>query len=772
MRSLSKVLLSVALVSLSSAAAAATVSPVTASLGPQIALPSQVPPEVALSGSVVAAASDGSDFLIISFVRGGMFSSAVSAGGAPPTSPGNFLRYSQGVDGVTLTWTGSSYLLTWVLHEGGFPHRTDTLWSATLDRTGTLLFAQAVAPTLTGSSVATASFNGANLFLLCRHGQFSYGQAQAFLLDGNGRLVEPTIAFESTMDRAQVSTDGSDFYVFWQEVAANTSGVTTLASSRFSGSGVRLAPPSTFSTIAANGVTLMGVAFDGSKFALTVFLDRGEAMHFVQRILITPGSMGIETLTVPALSDPPFQAFMFFDGVRFVTVWTATDLQHANVRLWTLRFSSTVPKRRRIPTPVEVRTADLSPSALQGLEVAAINGTGRLLVAAHLPGRSSTDMALAFVETNDRIDRREFVPFGSGPAPLPAQTGPQLTSAGDESLLVWVEQGDLLGWRIDQSGVPIEVAPFLIRGVSLSTPGFTIVPIGTVFIDGSFSVIWKEVAPDFSTGGQIYLQRVDKNAGVIGEPRPIAYATKNPASLASNGSNILIVDGGNPVRVSATGELLDNAPIRVPVYGGSVASNGLDYIVVGITRLKNPDEHYAVFAARIGGNGSILDSTPIPIATAHLNYDAVQVASDGRDYVITYHGTSAQRGGLRAKKLLSVGALASTSPDDDGLLISMGGSSPVTIHRPFGYVIGFTNGETDAAGSFAFRLKLVTLDDAVSQVQPLLSVPVDSSRPGFAFPSFEAMTALDSGSIEFAYADAYRNSEPRLFLRLLSLHSP
>ncbi len=114
-------------------------------------------------------------------------------------------------------------------------------------------------------------------------------------------------------------------------------------------------------------------------------------------------------------------------------------------------------------------------------------------------------------------------------------------------------------------------------------------------------------------------------------------------ATASNGTTFLLVwdDGADilSTRISATGTMIDTTPIAIATAAGKqcapqVASNGTDYYVVWVDQCETAGANIA--GARVTSAG-VVDATPLPIATTANVEDQPRIASNGSDYLVVWH---------------------------------------------------------------------------------------------------------------------------------------
>ncbi len=136
-------------------------------------------------------------------------------------------------------------------------------------------------------------------------------------------------------------------------------------------------------------------------------------------------------------------------------------------------------------------------------------------------------------------------------------------------------------------------------------------------------------------------------------PTPLPGDQMEPA-VASNGSGFLIVwkDRRNGpdtsrihgVRVSGTGEVLDPSGLAIgPASATSVqespavAFNGTDWLVVWEDLAAGRTDVVDLYAVRVSSAGTVRDATPLTLTTALGDQVEPAVASNGRDWLVTWN---------------------------------------------------------------------------------------------------------------------------------------
>ncbi|WP_284721215.1 hypothetical protein [Polyangium sorediatum] len=187
------------------------------------------------------------------------------------------------------------------------------------------------------------------------------------------------------------------------------------------------------------------------------------------------------------------------------------------------------------------------------------------------------------------------------------------------------------------------------------------------------------------------LTKVDATSQLLSRA---ANAEVRPA-VAYNGTNYLAIwEDRRPgatadiygARLTTSGTVLDPSGIAISQATGSeyypsVASLGADWLVAWTDGRAGNDD---VYAARVGGDGSVLDPPGLPIATATGSQSSPAVSSDGTNWLVTWQD------GVSAEIWASRISPTATKLDATGIQISSsGGSSSAVAFNGTNYLIAW-----------------------------------------------------------------------------------
>ena len=234
------------------------------------------------------------------------------------------------------------------------------------------------------------------------------------------------------------------------------------------------------------------------------------------------------------------------------------------------------------------------------------------------------------------------------------QLYPSATFGESNYLVVWEDYRnhdtipDIYGARVNQQGIVLDSS-----GFPISTANGKQCQPDVAFDGTDYLVVWRD---ERSGRSNIYGTRLNQ-AGIVLDPNGIvisavARGSSNP-SVAFDGLNYLVVwDDDRTLfnsyiygtRVSQQGTVLDSSaiPISTVSYArkASVAFDGSNYLVVWEDWRG---EHSDIYGARVNQEGNVLEPTGIPICTAPLWEWEPSIAFDRSNYLVVW--TDSRNGG-------------------------------------------------------------------------------------------------------------------------------
>ncbi|HEX8251920.1 MAG TPA: hypothetical protein VF846_02140 [Thermoanaerobaculia bacterium] len=641
---------------------------------------------------------------------------------------------------VAISWTGSDYLVLWTTSAGVF--------ASTLNRDR----ATVVQPRLVLSGVSSVT----NVVWVGSTAMMIYtreSRLQAAILDREGNVTRGGIAVESDGVRgAWAGSDGTSFFIFRLHQEVNQQDVrNSILASRFTTDGT----PRDATPIAVwSGGQLLepwDVAFDGQRFAVVLSQNSGGTNTAMRRILFDAETLQ-STALAPLDLGAATPARVEWTGTRFIAYWThSVDGKPRELR--TLSFSAA--------------GADGAPVSA-GEHVGAASGAdtvwnGRALVLTWTtqdPETFETDVwATTISEGGHR--NRVMVSLSHRWQALTA-----VATHGNESMVVWIDgsagltQPRRLVSAHATDGV-IDGAPHYFSETPSSEEP-VVIYTGTMYL-----LAFHEILADGSS--RIAVRRIDRR-GIPLDQGAIHVGTGQELAAAWNGTHLLVAYHSGrdveAVRIAHDGTIVDSTPSKIAAgtapHALSLASNGTDFLLAwneGSDHWQFPtpgmiDVRGIVISAAGNAIGATLD-----IATGSSNQRHPAVASDGRDYVVTYFHDET----LAAKKVLREGALAGTTAQDHGTVIT---HIPSPLMRPViaattgGYLVAWETSPDNVTG----ELWLARLDRNLT----VTDSPRVVVRSGAQW-MLPTLNALPDGGVDLAYGrlidDASYGATMRVFIR-------
>jgi hypothetical protein len=225
-----------------------------------------------------------------------------------------------------------------------------------------------------------------------------------------------------------------------------------------------------------------------------------------------------------------------------------------------------------------------------------------------------------------------------------AQTNPRLATLGDTCLVVWNDGRNAVfndayvvyGARINAAGQNLDPNGFLIDGANSS--------IGSVASDGNnwlltimdqADTVAKTMTPQGVIGPTTYLEP-------SGTAMPcVAYGGTNYFAVwhARRGTQTYMLDVFG-ARISPTGALIDQTPYPVSLGANTqiqpcVVANGTDYFVAW-TDGRQGDGSWDIYGTRVSDDGTVLEPQGIPITSLSTAETNPAVAFNGQEYLVVW----------------------------------------------------------------------------------------------------------------------------------------
>ena len=463
--------------------------------------------------------------------------------------------------------------------------------------------------------------------------------ASGVVLDTTPRTICATTA--SQLEPA-VATDGTDFFVAWEDRRGTTN--PDIYGTVVRANGTVLAPNGVALTTAPGGQQDVTIAYGGGSYLVawadtSVWDIRAARVSNANAVLARdlPIATGNATQSSPMLA---------FDGTRFLAVWRNSDTSPS--KLEGLRLDATAVPVDATPTPY-VTTLDYNYPGSR------LTFTGSYYLLAWGDSRGSTqgtNIYAARIQRDGLLVDPQGILVGGGPG---YQQAPAVAGNSFGAFVVWQsdtdtfwEPRDIHGARLGNDGAVLDVPP---RVISLEYAAQSQPALG--FDGTNYLLTWME---QHGEDEGLYATRVTQDGQVL-DPAGIRLDAPSdssylvPTHVAFNGQHYLVTWDGTRggasgimgVRIRPDGTVLDPLPLQLATFapggrvieGGAVASDGQDFFLAyagpgpGSNRMD-------VYGVRILSNGTRATATDTVIVAQLESQYEVQVTYDGQRYVVVW----------------------------------------------------------------------------------------------------------------------------------------
>jgi hypothetical protein len=668
----------------------------------QVADPVPAPPEG--NQFALATATDGEQFLTIWGSDGGRIGlnvTLVAADGRWLSSL--FLPGTENAGVIGAYWTGVVYIL-WL-------NKVPGICTVTFSRNGDVLEPLTVVIPEASSRSGSIAWDG-NRALMLYVSKGALTPVKVALVNGDGSLIKagmPGPALGGVDSWGDLvphgTTDGSRFAAVWEtaDYVADPGYVDgrrivqDFHLMRITENGEMDGPRIDIGRLEINNG--FGVAYGRGLYAIVAIQDPASPLPQLVRFVIDAGSGSVTRL--PAIAVVGSASSIFWSGGQFVAYWRSTS------GLKTLPFNG-AHEDEAPETVTHLALGDM------GSVVLASNGRNAFVVWVAANRLNASPVYGALFDANATAKVTADPPEVISPS-WSRQYSPSIATSGSDSLVVWIEastdiySGRLLGARLSASGALLDAIPFEISpSVSRFSESPVIVFTGTVYL-----VAW--VDGGFESANVVKVRRVGRDASLS---VPISLGRSTYVSAATNGTTTLVVfgtvagSGFGAVRVTGyrfdeIGNSIDQSPIVISDSGSAprAASNGTDFFVAWNEGddfffdpiFSLPPNLLDVFGARVHATGAV-DAAALPIAVGPSDQILAGLASDGRDYLVSYLVKDSTQSFLAAKHILRDGNLDGVTAQDDGTIVERGvDSGGVLSGDASGYWTAFNQSNGAAA---------------------------------------------------------------------------
>jgi hypothetical protein len=630
-----------------------------------------------------AIATNGAGYLVVwGDLRNGswdLYGTRLAEDGSPLDSSGIAISIESGDQtGPALTYNGTCYFVVWQDSRNG----SDDIYGARVTPDGLVLDPFGIPLVTAPIDVQSPdiAFDGLNQIVVWQDSSSGSYDVYALRIDGEGDAIDAgAIALTVNPEdqgHAAVGFNGADYLVVWQD---RRNGTTDIYGTRVSAGGCVLDSAGIPVSLAEGDQKQPDIASSGGT-SLVVWQDSRASFDEVYGARLDSQGAVLDPSGIPISTGyyEPWSPRASFDGANYLVVWDD----------WQDPYGV---RAARVDTGGSV--LDLGGVAISAAEGGwapdmVFNGADYFLIWQD-GACGSYDMFGARMSV-------ELVPLDSAPTDISLATrdqrAPAVSYDGSNHLVVWTEHycadADLRATRVGTDGTVLDQF-----GIAVSAaPGNQAQPALAFGITDYF-VVWQDSRDGPYEYCDIYGTRVTPGGAVVdpsGIPISLHTMSQEEPDIAFDGVNYLVVwqkEVLGPIsdiygaRVDVEGEILDPEGIAISDATDTqeypaVAFDGVNYVVVW--QDKRNGGRYDIYAARVGSDGAVIDTSGILVSDAAWSQKQPDVAFDGVNYLIAWHD---QRNGyppdIYAARLSTDGAVL----DPSGIPVSTspGGQTGVAV---------------------------------------------------------------------------------------------
>ncbi|WNG36094.1 hypothetical protein F0U61_22300 [Archangium violaceum] len=561
---------------------------------------------------------------------------------------------------------GTNFLVVWYDYRSG----NSDIYGARVSNTGTVLDTTGIRISKAiGYQYSPAVAHDGTNFLVVWHDSRSgsydiYGarvSGTGTVLDIGGIPISTAINEQSI---PSVTHDGTNFLVVWQDYRSGSNH--DIYGARVSGTGTVLDISGIPISTAANNQNSPAVASNGTN-SLVVWQDTrggGSADIYGARVSNTGTVLNTSGILISNAVNAQEDPAVSYNGADFMVVWQ--DYRSGtNYDIYGARVSGMGVVRNPSGIPISTATNNQKTPAL------AREGTNCLVV---WQDTRSYDIYGTRVSSIGTVLDTSGILISTSAS---YTATPAVAHDGTNFLVVWQDQShinspNIYGARVSGTGTVLDASDI---SISRSANGqYT----PSVAHDGTnFLVVWLDYRGGYSA---IYGARVDETGTVVLDTSGIPISTGNYKEhpvVTFGGTDFLVVwheyhDGADiyGARVSSDGTVLDTSGIPISTttnsqYNPVVAHDGANFLVVW-QDYRSGTGYSDIYGARVSSDGTVLDTSGIPISTATNGQNDPVVTYNQNFLVVWQDYRSGGNADIYGARVSSDGTVLETS----GVLIS------------------------------------------------------------------------------------------------------
>jgi hypothetical protein len=607
-----------------------------------------------------AIASDGTDYLVVWADRradtSDIYATRIKADGRVLDAYGIAVSSAADFQGTpAVTFDGANYLVVWTDLRGG----NGDIYGTRVARDGTVLDTSGLALVVDSAEQTAPAviYDGTNTLLVwedTRNDLFGdiYGariSSEGAVLDSSGFPISGATSWQGS---PAVALGDTDVLVVWHD--ARTSSFTDVYGARVTRAGKVLDPAGIGISTLEQYQWYPRVAFDGTNYLVVWQDEHGHGLIFGGRVGSDGSVLDPQGFIIGAAEDMASPAVVF-DGTHNAVVWSDARTGPADMNVYGARVNGDgiVLDSQSIAVSTAATSQERPAGAFDGAEFLAVWGETRDN-GHHIRGVRLTTGGSILDTTSIRIS-----------PPDGYRACASATCGANEFLVTW-EDGfasgrDVRGARVGPSGEVLDSA-----GIPISGQTGTQCAPATASDGTDFLVAWQ----DWRSGSyDIYCARVSQSGTVL-DTAGVAVCTSSGDQVAPvltyNGTDYLVLWQSQAdlhgARISPHGVVLDPDGFIVSAapatqQHAAVASDGSDFLVVWADS-RNLD--CDIFAARVTGAGTVLDTSGIEICSASGAQDYPAVEYDGTNFLVVWQDERNGEQDIYGARLTTDGSILDT----------------------------------------------------------------------------------------------------------------
>ena len=439
---------------------------------------------------------------------------------------------------------------------------------------------------------------------------------------------------ESYQGLPAVAFGGTDYLVVWTDNRHDT--CFNIYGARVTEGGGLVDPAGFPISIACGDQDNPSIAFDGTHW-LVVWQDARSGSYDIWGARVNADGIVLESegILISNAADYQVRPSIAFSGANYLVVWA--DYRNGPVDIYGARVDTS----GTVLDPVGI--AICPNPEYQSMPSVAFGGSNYLVVW-HSGAMDSLDICGARVDTDGNV----LDPLGID---ISSEVNDQWESSvaydGANYLVTWTDErtdtSDIYGARVDTGGTVLDPS-----GIAISRAADGQTSCSVTFGETFYSVAWSD---NRNGNWDIYGARMAVDGSVLdtsGIPVSTAQGGQYLPKVSYDGTNFFLswqdFRGGCEIygaRVDSTGTVLDSVGVLVSQTannqgGVSLSFDGANYFAVWVddrAGVLSSD----IYAARITGTGTTLDSAGVPISTATERQGVPSVDFDGANYLVAWH---------------------------------------------------------------------------------------------------------------------------------------